>query len=94
MVNSDTEPQTLQLDIIRRGVARVLVRWDIQQVERVDPIKEEVHTSWVYEEKAIPWILPEAYETTQDVVTYLNSIESEIIGYAQAARKVYGYGDE
>lgn len=94
MVRSDSEPQTLQLDCIKGGVARVLVRWDIQQVERVDPMTEQIRTSWEYSEKVIPWILDEPYATTQAVFTALKADEAEILGYAQASKMTYGYGEE
>jgi hypothetical protein len=54
---------------------------------------EQIHTSWEYQEKVIPWILDKAYPTTQDVLTYLYSIEVEIVDYAKAARMVYGVGE-
>ena len=93
MVNSDSEPQTLQLDRINNGVARLLVHWDIQQVERVDAMNGQIRTSWEYQEKVIPWILDQPYATTQSVIDYLLSIEEEIVNYAKAARMVYGVGD-
>jgi hypothetical protein len=94
VVNSDTEPMPLQLDRVKNGKARVLVRWDIQQVEKVDPMTEEVRTIWEYEEKIMQWILDRAYKTTQDVETYLETEAVTILGFAQAAKMVYGTGDE
>jgi len=93
MVNSDVEPQTLQLDRIDRGSARVLIRWNIQQVEKVDPMTQEVRSSWEYDEKVLWWALPEAYPTTQDVIDYLVTQESVILGYAQASKMTYGLGE-
>jgi hypothetical protein len=93
MVNSDTEPQTLQLDTIAGGVARILVHWDITQASRIDP-DGSIRDAWEYSEKVIPWILDQPYATTQDVINYLTSIEDEIVNYARAARMVYGVGDD
>lgn len=94
VVTSDTEPLPLQLDRVKNGMARVLVRWDIQPVEKVDPMTEEVRTVWEYEEKVIGWALPQAYATTQDVETYLQTEAVTILGFAQASKMVYGLGDE
>jgi hypothetical protein len=92
-VNGDSEPIPIQVDRIERGSARLLIRWNINKVSTVDPMNEQIRESWNYEESIIWWVLPEAYPTTQDVIDYLATQESVILGYAQASKMTYGLGE-
>lgn len=53
-VTSDTEPQTVEIDITEPGRARALIHWDIRQIERTDETGER-RTAYEYEERAI-WV--------------------------------------
>ena len=92
-VNADNEPLPIQLDRIERGSARLLIRWNITPVSTVDPMTENIRESWNYEECIIWWALPEAYPTTQDVIDYLATQGTIILGYAQASKMTYGLGE-
>lgn len=90
LVYSSTEPETIRVDTIRSGQARLLVRWDIEQVETDDGVR------WEYQEQEVnPWILPKPAYVTRDesgrqILTaagaaYIAEIEAEILDYAQTA---------
>lgn len=91
-VRSTIEPATVGIDVVKNGSVRVLCRWDIRQVEVEDEIG--TRTEFEYAEKVIWWALPSPeYLTRQgsrQVITetgraYLASVETEILGWAQAA---------
>ena len=79
MPNSNTEPETIFLDYVKDGQARLLVRWNIQQVTT------EERTSYNYSERVIWWVLPKPYVTIDEVKAYLVTVEAEILDWAQAA---------
>ncbi len=93
LVFSTTEPDIIRVDRIRNGQARLLVRWNIEQVE----IENEngTYTHWKYMEQVIsPWILPDPAHIQRiggkQVITdagklYLAEIKDEILAFAQAA---------
>ena len=92
LVRSTVEPATVGIDVVKNGSVRVLCRWDIRQVEVEDEI--ETRTEFEYAEKVLWWALPSPdYLTRQgrrQVLTetgraYLASVETEILGWAQAA---------
>jgi len=89
LVYSTTEPDVIRVDTIKSGQARLLVRWDIEQVETDDGVR------WEYQEQIVtPWIFPsptyiERVDGKQTLTTagveYLAEIEAEILAYAQTA---------
>ncbi len=92
LVRSTIEPATVGIDVVKNGSVRILCRWDIRQVEVEDEIG--TRTEFEYAEKVIWWALPSPdYLTRQgrrQVLTetgraYLASVETEILGWAQAA---------
>ena len=85
MVNSDTKPDQIQLDYIESGKARLLVHWDITQVEQTDPNTGATRTGYNYSEKVIWWVLPRKYNTLAEIQDYLISVSAEILDWAKAA---------
>ena len=56
MPNSCEYPDTIRIDVVKNGSARLLCRWDISEVEiKTD---EESHTEYAYQEEVIWWALP------------------------------------
>ena len=56
MPNSCEYPDTIRIDVVKNGSARLLCRWDIHTVEiKTD---EESHTEYAYQEEVIWWALP------------------------------------
>jgi len=83
-VHSNTEPAVIQIDKIEAGIARLLVHWNIQQVTVPDPMTEETRQEWQYSERVIRWTLPKKYENVAAVQAYLDSIQAEILDWAEA----------
>ena len=83
-VHSNTEPAVIQIDKIEAGIARLLVHWNIQQVSVPDPMTEETRQEWQYSERVILWTLPQKYENIAAVQAYLDSIQAEILNWAEA----------
>ena len=55
-VYSPENPESVKVDIVKNGSARLLCRWDIHTVEiKTD---EESHTEYAYQEEVIWWALP------------------------------------
>ena len=55
-VYSLEKPDTIRVDTVKNGSARLLCRWDIHTVEiKTD---EESHTEYAYQEEVIWWALP------------------------------------
>jgi hypothetical protein len=84
MTNSDTEPEVLFLDYVKDGQCRLLVRWSITKAEREDPMTGKAHISWNYSERVIWWILPQKYDTLEEILAYLDTTEKEILNWAEA----------
>ena len=83
-VHSNTEPAVIQIDKIEAGIARLLVHWNIRQVTVPDPMTEETRQEWQYSERVIKWTLPQKYENVAAVQAYLDSIQAEILNWAEA----------
>lgn len=83
-VHSNTEPAVIFIDRIESGIARLLVRWNIQQVSITDSMTEQTRQEWQYSERVIKWTLPQKYENVAAVQTYLDSIQTEILDWAEA----------
>ena len=83
-VHSNTQPTVIAIDKIENGIARLLVHWNIQQVEVTDPMTEETRQEWQYSERVIKWTLPQKYENIAAVQAYLDGIQAEILDWAEA----------
>ena len=83
-VHSNTEPSVIFIDKIENGIARLLVRWNIRQVTITDPMTEQTRQEWQYSERVIKWILQQKYENVTAVQAYLDSIQAEILDWAEA----------
>ena len=90
MTNSDTEPEVMFLDYVKDGQCRLLVHWDIKEVTKEDPMTGQSHTSWEYSERVIWWILPQKYETLEEIRAYLVTVQDEIVNWAMATDNVFG----
>ena len=84
MTNSDTEPEVMFLDYVKDGKCRLLVHWNIKQVEKEDPMTGQLRTSWEYSERVIWWILPQKYDTLEGIRAYLVTVQDEIVNWATA----------
>ena len=56
MPNSCEYPDTIRIDVVKNGSARLLCRWDISTVEIV--MDEDTHIEYTYKEQVIWWQLP------------------------------------
>ena len=83
-VHSNTEPAVIQIDKIKAGIARLLVRWNIRQVTIEDPMTQEEREEWQYDERVVKWTLPQKYDDIAAVQAYLDSIQAEILNWAEA----------
>ncbi len=83
-VHSNVEPATIQIDRIENGIARLLVRWNIQQVTVEDAMTGETREEWQYSERVIKWTLPQKYANIVAVQAYLDSIQAEILNWSEA----------
>ena len=80
MPTSNTEPEIIQLDYVKNGQALILVHWDIEPFER------EEQTGYTYQECRMWWVLPKSYSTRAGVKSYLTSVQSEILNWAQGSK--------
>ena len=86
MVESTIEPKALEIEKIKGGKVELLAHWDITQIERTDEMSGKTQTMYLYEECRMEWILPKAYSTKAGVMSYLNSVESEILDWAKGSK--------
>lgn len=84
MVNSNTEPSIIEIDKIRNGKARILVRWNIQESQREEESGELI-TTYYYDECRMDWVLPQAYESRTEIEAYLATIQDEILDWAKGS---------
>ena len=57
IVQSCEYPETIRIDVIKNGAARLLCRWDVQTVE-IETDTGESHIEYSYQEEVIWWALP------------------------------------
>ena len=88
-VHSDTEPAVVYIDRIENGIARLLVRWNIVQEDVKNQMTEESRKAWQYSECVIPWTLPQKYESIEDILAYLDTIQDEILNWAMATENTF-----
>jgi hypothetical protein len=75
MPNANSKPDVIFLDKIESGQCRLLVRWNIVESTKEDPMTGETRTSWDYSERVIWWYLdmPDIGTGTLDeIMEYLN----------------------
>jgi hypothetical protein len=92
MPNSCEYPDTIIIDVVKNGSARLLCRWDISEVEiKTD---EDTHTEYTYQERVIWWQLPLAEYITRvndrQIITntgreYITENADGILDWAKAA---------
>lgn len=56
IVQSCEYPETIRIDVVKNGAARLLCRWDVREIEV--KIDDESHTEYAYQEEVIWWALP------------------------------------
>lgn len=57
IVQSCEYPETIRIDVVKNGSARLLCRWDVREIE-VKTDTGESHTEYAYQEEVIWWALP------------------------------------
>lgn len=89
MPESTIYPQTIELDTIKNGQARLLCHWDMETILR------DESTVYKYEEAVIKWALPDTYmngaqttviSTRDDVEAYIQANAAEIMSFAKATK--------
>ena len=56
IIQSCEYPETIRIDVIKNGAARLLCRWDVREIEvKTD---EDTHTEYEYQEEVVWWALP------------------------------------
>lgn len=84
--HSDNKPDVIEIDKIVNGVARVLIRWNIQEVPAPVMDGEKVRTQWEYDSEVIHWTLPTPDLTPDQIAAYFKETQTEIEGFAKAKR--------
>ena len=85
MPTSNTEPKTINLDFVRNGIAYILVHWDIESIEQETDLNPST-ILYKYQECKLKWTLPKSYSTKSGVISYLNSVENEILEWAKGSK--------
>jgi hypothetical protein len=86
MTESTIRPQAIEINTIKKGVAEILVHWDITQIEREDEMSEKTQTMYQYEECRMKWALEGDFETREDVQAYLDANGEEILRFAKPSK--------
>jgi hypothetical protein len=72
---SNVEPVPFFWDgTVSNGICTLRVRWNIQQVQKTDPVGGETRPVWEYEERTIPWqldIKDVGTGTLEEITAYL-----------------------
>ena len=71
MVQSDTNPQNIQVDwgTLRHGTVYILVHWNVEEVT----MTEESITYYQYDECRMRWILPSPFSTREQIQAYFDA---------------------
>ena len=96
MPNSNSKPDVIFLDKIESGQCRLLVRWNITESTKEDPMTGQPRTSWDYSERVIWWYLdmPDiGTGTLKEIREYLAATEKTIVNLAQATATNYNGTD-
>ncbi len=81
---ADNKPEPIEIDWIKKGVARVLIRWNAKEVPAPVMDGEKARTQWEYDEEIIRWTLPTPDLTPEQIATYFKETQAEIEGFAKA----------
>ena len=93
--HSDNKPDVIEIDKIVKGVARVRVRWNIQEVPApVMDDDEKARTQWEYDQEVIRWSLPTPDLTPDQIAAYFKETQAEVEGFAKAKRINWKRTDE
>ena len=90
MAQSNIQPENIVPDFgtLSHGKLDILVNWDITSETKHDD-QGNNYTSWTYESVRLNWILPQPYETEEEIQSYLDTNYSSgenILGWAQATK--------
>ena len=93
---STIEPNEIYIDKIKGGRARLLCRWNLETVTRIDQMTEEEQTIYKYDETALWWTFPKEYTSTDGVTVtintksklraYINQNKAEVLNFAKATK--------
>jgi transcription termination factor NusB len=91
VVESTVQPIEISIDKVGGGRVRLLCRWDIKQITRVDESGEQI--IWQYEEAALWWTIPylsgeTVLDTIESIDAYIASNTEEILNFAKGTKIV------
>jgi len=92
MAESNVNPKLIHVDRVRKGIAEILVRWDITTIEKQTD-DGSPYIEYQYDERRIDWVLPEPYKTIEEVQKYLDvnyDTGDNILNWAKAAKVTIG----
>lgn len=82
------QPLPIFIDSVKNGIATIRVRWNITEVEKQTP-DDHTYTEYQYDERMMPWILPEPYATVEAIQSYLDAnydAGENILNWAKASK--------
>lgn len=91
VVESTVQPIEISIDKVEGGRVRLLCRWNITQITRVDELGEQL--IWQYEEAALWWTIPylsgeTVLDNIESIDTYIASNTAEILNFAKGTKIV------
>lgn len=91
VVESTVQPIEISIDKVEGGRVRLLCRWDITQITRVDELGEQL--IWQYEEAALWWTIPylsgeTVLDNIESIDAYIASNTEEILNFAKGTKIV------
>lgn len=86
MPESTVEPDELYIDKIVNGRARLLCRWNIEQITKSDDFEKQL--IWQYDEAAIWWTFPYVdiditLDSAMNIESYMLKNKDEILNFAK-----------
>lgn len=90
MVQSNIQPQNIIPDFgtLSHGKLDILVNWDITSEIKQDD-QGNAYTILNYESVRLNWVLPQPYETNEEIQSYLDAnytAGENILGWAKATK--------
>jgi hypothetical protein len=90
-VQSTIQPQEIYIDKIKNGRARLLVRWNLETVTRIDEMTEEEQTIYKYDEAALWWTFPHSdngnvLDNIPAIDSYVQANREEIMNFARGTQ--------
>jgi hypothetical protein len=88
---STIEPNEIYIDKIRGGRARLLCRWNVETITRIDEMTEEEQTIYRYEEAALWWTFPHSdngnvLDNILAIDSYVQANKEEIMNFARGTQ--------